>query len=266
VVYTRHSAFPVPSYLQKGLGHWMNGLVNSHYADRIIAVSPACQQNLLDSGVPAEKITVMMNGVDPVPRATAERCQALRQELQIPPKVFTAGILARLEPYKGHQTLLEAARLLKEEGRDFRILIGGSGPEEAHIRDSIRELDLTDRVLFLGFVNNVSEVLSLLDVQLNCSYGTEASSLALIEGMSLGLATVASDYGGNPWQVEDGETGLLFPARDSAALAQRLGRLMDDPDLLRRLQASARTSYETRYTGEIFAHNIESVYQQILEK
>jgi glycosyltransferase involved in cell wall biosynthesis len=266
VVYTRHSAFPVPSYLQKGLGHWMNGLVNSHYADRIIAVSPACQQNLLDSGVPAEKITVMMNGVDPVPRAAAERCQALRQELQIPPKVFTAGILARLEPYKGHQTLLEAARLLKEEDRDFRILIGGSGPEEAHIRDSIRELDLTDRVLFLGFVNNVSEVLSLLDVQLNCSYGTEASSLALIEGMSLGLATVASDYGGNPWQVEDGETGLLFPARDSAALAQRLGRLMDDPDLLRRLQASARTSYETRYTGEIFAHNIESVYQQILEK
>ena len=59
-------------------------------------------------------------------------------------------------------------------------------------------------MLFLGFVQNVAEILSILDIQCNCSYGTEASSLALIEGMSLGLATVASDYGGNPWQVDDG--------------------------------------------------------------
>lgn len=264
VVYTRHSAFPVPSYLQKGPGHWLNGRFNSHYAHRIIAVSPACQQNLLDSGVPAAKITVMMNGVDPVPRASAQRCQALRQELGIPEGCFTAGILARLEPYKGHQTLLEAADILKKQGRDFRILIGGSGPEEENIRQTIQKLDLSDRVLFLGFVENVSEVLSLLDVQLNCSYGTEASSLALIEGMSLGLATIASDYGGNPYQVADGVTGLLFPARDSTALAARLGQLMDDRELLKNLQKNAKNTYETQYTGEIFAQNIESVYRQAL--
>jgi glycosyltransferase involved in cell wall biosynthesis len=266
VVYTRHSAFPVPTYLQKGPGHWLNSFLNNHYAHRIIAVSPACQQNLLDSGVPAEKITVMMNGVDPVPRASAECCQALRNKLGIPPGLFTAGILARLEPYKGHQTLLEAAKRLQNEGRDFRILIGGSGPEEANLRKNIQEMGLSNQVLFLGFVKDVSQVLNILDVQLNCSYGTEASSLALIEGMSLGLATVASDYGGNPYQVEDGKTGLLFPAKDSAALAERLRQLMDDPDLLHRLRSGARESYEAHYTGAIFAQNIQSVYRQTLEK
>lgn len=266
VIYTRHSAFPVPGYLQKGPGHLLNGAINSHYADRIIAVSPACGQNLLDSGIPQQKITVMMNGVEALTRTAPEVSDALRQRLGIPKGVFTAGILARLEPYKGHILLLEAARALMEEGREFRILIGGSGSSEAEIVDRIRAMGLENHVLFLGFVSDVAGVLSILDVQLNCSYGTEASSLALIEGMSLGLATVASDYGGNPWQVDDGQTGLLFPSGDSAALADRLRRLMDDPALLASLQQGALEAYRTRFTGEIFAKNIESVYLQALNQ
>lgn len=266
VIYTRHSAFPVPGYLKKGPGHWLNGFINSHYADSIIAVSPATAQNLLDGGVPEQKITVMMNGVEPLIPAALEECQALRQQLNIPDGVFTAGILARLEPYKGHMLLLEAAKTLKGEGRDFRILIGGSGSAEQAIRDGIRDMDLADRVLFLGFVENVSQVLSILDVQLNCSYGTEASSLALIEGMSLGLATVASDYGGNPYQVDDGITGLLFASGNAADLADKLRTLMDEKPLLDRLRQNAKTAYETRFTGAIFAKNVEAVYQKTMER
>ena len=266
VIYTRHSAFPVAGYLKKGPGHWLNGVINSHYADGIIAVSPATAENLVDSGVPEGKITVMMNGVEPLVRTTDREQAALRQKLGIPEGVFTAGILARLEPYKGHMLLLDAARQLKTEGRDFRILIGGSGSEEQAIVEKIRALDLEDRVLFLGFVTDVRSVLSILDVQLNCSYGTEASSIALIEGMSLSLATVASDYGGNPWQVDDGVTGLLFPTGDSAALADRLRRLMEEPDTLASMQKQALEAYEARFTGEIFARNIEAVYDQVIEK
>ncbi|MFR6187280.1 MAG: glycosyltransferase [Lawsonibacter sp.] len=68
--------------------------------------------------------------------------------------------------------------------------------------------------------SDVAALLNILDVQLNASYGTEATSLALLEGMSLGLPTIASDYGGNPWLVTDGENGLLFPSRDSQAMAK----------------------------------------------
>lgn len=263
VVFTRHSAFPVPDYLKRGPGHWLNGCLNSRYADQIIAVSPATAQNLLDSGVPEKKITVMMNGVEPLAPSLPQDQAALRQALGIP-NVFTAGILARLEPYKGHRLLLEAAKTLKDQGRDFRILIGGSGSAETDILTGIRELGLEDRVLFLGFVTDVSGVLSILDVQLNCSYGTEASSIALIEGMSLGLATVASNYGGNPWQVEDGVTGLLFESRNSQDLAEKLARLMDDPALLETLRQNARTAYETKFTGQIFAGNIEAVYRKTM--
>lgn len=265
VVYTRHSAFPVPACLRKGPGHLLNRWLDSRYADAVIAVSPATAQNLTDSGVPAQKITVMMNGVEPLARAGPEACRALRQRLGLPGNVFTAGILARLEPYKGHMLLLDAARELMDEGRDFRILIGGSGSAEADIRAGIAARELEERVLFLGFVEHVPEILSLLDVQLNCSYGTEASSLSLIEGMSLGLATIASNYGGNPWQITDGVTGLLFESGDSHALAARLRQFMDDPALLHTLGRNAYSDYQARFTGAAFAGNIESVYQHMME-
>lgn len=264
VIYTRHSAFPVPDKLKKGPGHWLNGAVNSFFADAIIAVSPATAENLTDSGVPEGKITVMMNGVEPLTPSPPEARAALRQRLGIPEGVFTAGILARLEPYKGHAYLLEAAKELMEEGRDFRFLIGGGGASEEEIRQSIQRLGLEERVLFLGFVRDVPGVLSILDAQLNCSYGTEASSIALIEGMSLGLATVASDYGGNPWQVDDGVTGLLFKNRDSHDLAQKIRILMDQPETLAAYRANALEAYRTRFTGQIFARNIEAVYTKTL--
>lgn len=266
IVYTRHSAFPVPDRLKRGLGHWLNGAVNGFFADRIIAVSPANAQNLMESGVREHRITVMMNGAESLTRAVEADCVDLRARLGIPEGCFTAGIFARLEPYKGHRLLLEAARELKDEGRDFRFLICGKGPSEEEILDSIRELELQDRVLFLGFASDVARMLSILDIQLNCSCGTEASSLALIEGMSLGLATVASDYGGNPWQVDDGVTGLLFRTGDARDLAQKLRTLMDDPVRTAAMGIAARKAYESRFTGEIFAANLEQVYDDILKK
>ena len=81
--------------------------------------------------------------------------------------------------------------------------------EEA-LEQEIRQLGLQDTAVLCGFVENVAPLLSMLDVQLNASTGTEMSSLALIEGMSLGLPTIASSYGGNPYLIQDGYDGLLF--------------------------------------------------------
>ena len=70
-----------------------------------------------------------------------------------------------------------------------------------------------------------------------------------------------SSAAGNPWLIDDGEDGLLFPARDSAALARCIARLMDEPELLARMGRRAREIFGTRFTGEIMARNIESVYE-----
>ena len=117
----------------------------------------------------------------------------------------------------------------------------------------------------LGFRSDVAALLSILDVQLNVSYGTEATSMALLEGMSLGLPSIVSDYGGNPWLVKDGDNGLIFPSRDSQALAACIARLMDRPEERVRMGEQAREVFRERFTGEIFAKNVEQVYLDILK-
>lgn len=176
------------------------------------------------------------------------------------------GILARIEDYKGHLYLVHAAKLLKEQGRSgFRVLIAGTGSFEEDVARAVVEMGVEDVVQMLGFRADVAALLNILDVQLNASYGTEATSLALLEGMSLGLPTIASDYGGNPWLVTDGENGLLFPSRDSQSMAKAMAYLMDRPEERREMGRQARERFQTSFTGQVFAKNIENVYQGVLK-
>ncbi len=263
VIFTRHSAFPVKSYMKKGPGRWLNKFINEHYADRIIAVSPATAKNLTDAGVSRKLIDVMMNGVEPVKRRSPEECAAFRRKYGIEPGDFVMGIIARVEAYKGHGDILRAMALI---GRpELKLIVAGTGADEENVKSLTKELGLEKQVIFLGFVDDVSTVLSVLDVQVNASWGTEASSMAMLEGFSMGLGVVASDYGGNPWQVKDGVSGLLFRTRDVNDLRDKLVRLMDDPALRQKLGVGALREYRERFTGEIFAGRIEEIYIKTLE-
>lgn len=266
VVYSRHSAFPVPAKLKYPPGRWVNKLLNEHYADHIIAVSPATRDNLTEGGISPKKITVVMNGVAPVSPISDEQKAALRRSLGLEPDVFTFGILARIEDYKGHLYLVYAAKLLKDRGySNFRILVAGTGAFEDEVTRAVTEMGVEDVVQMLGFRSDAAALLNILDVQLNASYGTEATSMALLEGMSLGLPTIASDYGGNPFVITSGQNGLLFPSKDSAALANAMAELMDHPEEVAIMREKALETYQSRFTGEVFARNTEQIYENVLK-
>lgn len=266
VVYSRHSAFPVPAKLKYPPGRWVNKLLNEHYADHIIAVSPATRDNLTEGGISPKKITVVMNGVAPVSPISDGEKAALRQSLGLGKDVFTFGILARIEDYKGHLYLVYAAKLLKDRGySNFRILVAGTGAFEEEVTRAVTEMGVEDVVQMLGFRSDAAALLNILDVQLNASYGTEATSMALLEGMSLGLPTIASDYGGNPFVITSGQNGLLFPSKDSAALADAMAELMDHPEEVAIMREKALETYQSRFTGEVFARNTEQIYENVLK-
>lgn len=264
VIFTRHSAFPVSAKLRYPPGRWINKLINEHYADHIIAVSTAAAANLTDAGISPKHITVLMNGVSPVERIPEEKLADYREKWGIRPGEFVIGILARIEPYKGHADILDALAALTGEGRSVRLLIAGTGDFEEELRRKAEALGIADRVSFLGFQGDVAPFLSLLDVQLNASYGTETSSLSILEGFSMGLPAIVSDYGGNPWLVEDGGNGLMFRTRDASALARCIAQVMDDRQRLAAMSERALEIYRERFTGEIFARNVENVYKKVI--
>lgn len=264
VVYTRHSVFPVSAKISKGIGKKLNGLINMHYADDIIAVAEAAKENLTDSGIDGSKVKVILNGVEPQSRACEETVMAIREKYGIGEDDFTVGIMARIEEVKGHIYLIEAAEKIKRSGRKIKVLIIGTGAKEEQLKRNVMEKGLEDTVIFTGFIKNVSEILSVLDVQVNASFGTEATSLSLLEGMSMGIPAVVSDYGGNPGVITHGENGFIFKSKDSDDMAECIIKLIDDDKIRSYMRKRSVEIFNEKFTAEIYARNIEHVYEELM--
>ena len=263
VVVTRHSAFPLSERTKKFPFRQIYKYLNERYADRIIAVSPVCRDYITEVGVREDMIDVLINGVEHVPETTPEKREELRKRLGIENGVFTAGIIARLEPYKGHAYVIEAAKDLKAEGRKFCIIAAGTGSLYDELRAKAEEAGVSDTVLFPGFVEDMPTIWSLLDIQINASY-VEATSLAVLEGMSAGIPAVVSDCGGNPDIIRNGIDGFVFPMHDSHRLAECIAKMMDDGELRAKMGRSARERYNAEYTGGAFARRLEDIYGKIM--
>ena len=264
VLYTKHCAFP-PSKLQTSPpGRLAGRILDWALSDGVVAVGPSAEENLTSTGIPKEKIHVLFNGVAPLKPAGPEERTRLREELGFAEDDFVVGILARIELYKGHGTLLEAVRNLVQAGRKVKLLVAGQGSFEPELR--LRCADLpADTVVFAGFVEQVERVLGAMDVQVNASYESETSSLSLLEGMSMGLPAIASDCGGNPYLIENGENGLIFPAQDVQALERCIAQLMDHPEERVRMGRRAQEIFQARFTGQEFAKNVEQIYFDLLK-
>lgn len=266
VVFSRHSVFPVSWKKRIPPMRWVGGFVNCYYADAMIAVSPAAADNLVQMGVPRNRITTIFNGVAPLTPRSQEENLALRKKLGVPEDHFIFGILARLEPYKGHKLILSALEEMKKEERKCTLLIAGVGEEEATLKALVKEKNLEDRVKFLGFYKDVPGLLSLLDVQINASFGTEATSLALLEGMSLGVPALVSDFGGNPSVIQYGKNGVVFRSKHWKDLHCGMVEMMDWTVDLGELSQGAVEVFHQKFTGEIFAQETEKLYQSLVEK
>lgn len=265
VIFTRHSAFPLPPRLTHGVGKIVYGGISNLLSDRAIAVSPICGNDLIKGGMKPEKIDIVFNGTEPLPIPDSESRARAREKFGVSNDVFVMGIPARIEEYKGHMFILEAAKKLKEQGRKFAILIAGTGTFETDVKNCAETLGVNDCVHFLGFCSDMQSFYASLDLQLNAST-IEATSMSLIEGMSIGLPAVVSDAGGNPWVIENGINGLVFPSRDSTSLAAYIGNIMDSPSLYETLKNGALRIFSEKFTASAFAQGVEQTYRKALEE
>lgn len=266
VVYTRHSVFPQPRYLTSFPGKQINGLFNNYYADGIIAVAEAAKDNLTETGVDPAKIRVILNGVDGLKMPDAADKADSRKRFGIPDGAKVISIVARLEDIKGHKYFIEAAELLLRAGVDAKFVIAGTGSYDDELKKKVRELGLENDIIFTGFISDVDKLMGITDIQVNASYGTEATSLALLEGMSIGVPAVVSDFGGNPGVIKNGENGFVVAKQNSAALMVALKKLLDEPELYRKMKERSREIFAGTFTAQAMTRNTEKLYTDILER
>lgn len=265
IVYTRHSVFEPSPKISKGLGKTINGFVNNATADKIIAVADAAKENLVQTGVADKKIVVIQNGVQPLKQISDDEKKRLRANYNVSDEEFLLGIVARLNEVKGHIYLLEALKKLRDDGFKVKLLIAGTGDYEQAIRDKASELGVVHDVIMAGFVTDVTGIMNILDANMNASFGTEATSLSLLEGMSIGLPAIVSDFGGNPGVVTHGENGLIFQTKNSDDLYEKVKMYLSDEALRDNLKNGSKAIFNKKFTAEQNTQNIENVYYAVME-
>jgi glycosyltransferase involved in cell wall biosynthesis len=211
-----------------------------------------------ETGLPESRIHLCYNGID----ADRFRRRAGRRDPALP-EGLTIGTLSVFRPEKGLSTLVEAFADCCRRDPTLVLLLVGDGPERAALERLAGTLGVSSRCVFQQTATDVVPSLSQMDVFVLPSL-SEALSNALMEGMAAECACVASRVGGNPELIRDGETGLLFEPGSRADLADKLQRLIDDPELRRRLNRTAADSIRERFTLVSAATRLGAIYASVM--
>ncbi len=259
---TRHCAYPV-GRAGRPFRRLLHRAADSILTTCTVATAHAAARNLRELGISPNKIVMIRNGAEPLTPMSRQEREKRRTALGIREDCFCLGMAARLTPVKGQDLLLRAAARLLREGEKLHVLLVGAGEEQEKLQRLADSLGMTRHVTFTGFAPDTSVYVNLFDAAVNCSRGTETSCLALSEAMSLGIPLVASDFGGNPEMVRNGENGLLFPKDDEGALARAVLRLMRDEVFYRRLSDGARARFEDDCNAARMAAEYDRLYKRL---
>jgi len=186
-----------------------------------------------------------------------------RENLGISGNCLVAGFVGRLEPVKGPQYFIKAAKKILEEREDVRFILTGEGSLRRELEDDVSSWGLRERIVFLGWQENVPGVMSAMDMLVLPSLN-EAVGIVLIEAQSLGIPVIASDVGGIPEVVKDGQTGLLVRPADPDALAKAMLKLLDDPALRRAMSGSASAWCRGRFTADAMLDKVTRMYKEVI--
>jgi glycosyltransferase involved in cell wall biosynthesis len=231
------------------------------HMDRLIAVSHAMEQKIADEGRDTAPVTLVYNGVDLDRYEHQEPCCTLRDEYGMEPGSHIVGVVARLEPEKGHATLLTAWPTVLRSVPNAYLLVVGEGSRREALEQQAAELRIAHRVVFTGRRDDVPAVTAALDVAVLPSY-REAQGLTVLEAMALSRPVVASNVGGIPEMVEDGVTGLLVPPGDPDALAAAVVRLLLDHSLADTIARAGHDLVHDRFCVELMVKAIETIYDE----
>ena len=225
--------------------------------DGIVVNSRAVARELAEDGVPASMVRLAYNGLD------TTRFRREGERAVLPWGDGTAvviGVVCALRPEKGLGILMEAFRKVKSARRGVKLVIVGSGPMLAELQAG-GDADCH----FEPAVGNVAPWLRAMDIFVLPSL-SEALSNSLMEAMGCGCCAVASDTGGNPELVQDGQTGLLFPVGNAEALAARLDAVVGRAEYRLRLGVQAERRMQQHFTREQAARAMGGIYQEFLAR
>ena len=263
VVHTKHNHKPL-----KG-GPFARFIYGS-LTDRIVAISNYTRDTLVKSGLPLEHVTTIHTAINLKTLSPQPRNQELLKSFTVSQKCPIIGTVARLSDRKGLPFLLEAVKILKDQGRHLIcFIVGGGGSRSQHkieiLKVKAQKMGISQYLVFTGWRVDVPQILSLFDIFILPSLN-EALGRSLLEAMALGKPIVATRVGGIPEAVDDGKTGILVPPQDASALAKALSFMLDNPEKTQAMGQTGRKRAEELFDEERMHAKIFSLYEELFQQ
>jgi glycosyltransferase involved in cell wall biosynthesis len=230
-------------------------------SDFVVGVSPAATSDLVAGGFPADRVATIPNGIDINRRVEPA---AVRAEFDLEEAELLVSV-GRYVEEKDYPTLVDAVGLLISKHPRLRALIVGEGPLDRALQKKIDDAGLEKIVKLTGLRTDAIDIASAADVFVLSSV-SEGLPLALLEAMAHGRAVVATRIGGIPDLIADGENGVLVPTADPAALAEAIGRVLDDPILRTRFGEAGRACVARFHSEDAMLEDYEKLYLEAVAK
>ncbi len=241
------------------------------WTDKIISVGEDLMQRYLDAGVGRpEDYVIIHSGMDLTAfRRAAEMSReqrlAKRRQLGIPEDAFIAGYIAALEWRKGHHHLIDVMKELAPTYPKLHMVFAGEGFSSQRLKQLVMDAGLTDRIHFLGYRNDVPEIMAMLDVKLFASE-REGLPQVLVQADAVGVPVLAFEAEGVREMVHDGVNGFVFPHGDAKSMASALVRFMKEPGLREEMGEKGRALVDDRWDIATMQRKTQELYDELLQE
>jgi len=272
VIHGLHGATfnPTQTWLENTTYLWLEKKA-MEWTDKVISVGEDLMQRYLEAGVGRpEDYVIIHSGMDlRAFRAAAELPEdarrAKRLELGLPEDAFVAGYIAALEWRKGHRHLIRMMQELAPRYPQLHLVFAGEGFSAARLKKMVADAGLEDRIHFLGYRNDVPEIMAALHVKLFASE-REGLPQVLVQADTVGVPVLAFEAEGVREMVRDGVNGYVFPYGDVGAMSRALERFIRHPEEARRMGQQGRALVDDRWDIATMQRKTQALYDQLLKE
>lgn len=285
IVYTEHvSLLLVPKWLRQArkltahLPHWtvfVSSSLRNETVEKNLLPQIKNRSSVIHNGIDLSeylrvsslpnKISLLKNKkLNPTQQLTIF---SLKKELGLEADTILVGNIGLFWPVKGQEFLIRAMARIEEKKRKnpIHIVLVGRGENEDRLRSLAQELDIREKIHFLGWRKDIPNILQALDIYVQPSL-SEGLPLAVVEACAAGLPIIASNVGGIPEIIRDNIDGLLVPPANEQAIAEAIVKLLSNPDLATRLAQQAQKRAFSEFSAEAMTTKYVDLYFDLLKR
>jgi glycosyltransferase involved in cell wall biosynthesis len=231
--------------------------------DRVLVVSGRVREQLLASGMPPARVTLVHNAIVVENYRRTGRADVLEGLVGRPVAPPVAVTIGRLSAEKGHRDFVTAMGLARDRGAMISAVLVGDGPERARLETQVRELGLADRVHFTGYIQSPERVLEDVDLMVLPSY-TEGLPNVVLEALMMEVPVLATRVGGTPEIVTDGESGRLVEPGRPEALAEQIVAFLHDRAGWRAMARRGQAHVRAHFDFQARTRHLERIYTELV--